>query len=619
MSPAAGRTAGSGDGADRYLPIAEHGIVGDLRTAALVGTDGTVDWFCPGRFDAPSVFASLLDADRGGHWALAPRPEETELTARQQFYYPDSNILITRFLTSDGIVEVQDFLALLAPHDPDHRQRLVRRVTGVRGAVPMAVDVVPRPDYARETPKVETAGPAIRFTGSHVTLDLTSTVELSVTDHAARAEFCTEEGRTEVFVLEVDGTAAAPQACADGADGLFEGTVAFWQEWLSHSSYTGRWRERVHRSALTLKLLTHEPTGAVIASPTMALPEQLGGQRNWDYRYVWMRDAAFTLYALLRLGFTEEARAFIGWLTKRFVDPRDGDQGPLRVMYTIDGDDIPGETELDHLEGYRGSRPVLCGNDAAGQLQLDIYGEIIDSVYLYDKYGEGVSHEDWTNLCAILDWLRTHWDRPDEGIWETRAGRQDHVFSRLMCWVAVERMIRMARRRGLPGDVAAWTSTRDDIYHQIMDRGWDPDVPPRGSFVQRYGARTLDASVLLMPMVKFCAPTEPRFLATLDAVNDDLVVDTLVFRYDVEDSPDGLDGEEGTFSMCSFWNVEAMTRAGRREHARIALEKMFSYGNHLGLYSEEIGLTGAQLGNFPQAFTHLSLISSAINLDRALG
>ncbi|MBN9758830.1 Glucoamylase [Pseudonocardia sp. Ae406_Ps2] len=603
---------------DDYLPIAEHGIVGDLRSAALVGTDGTVDWFCPGRFDAPSVFASLLDAGRGGHWRLAPCVDGTELASQQQFYYPDSNILITRFLTSDGIVEVQDFMSLLGPHDPDHRQRLVRRVTGVRGSVPMTVEVVPRPDYARETPKVETAGAGIRFTGSGVTLDLTSSVELEVTDHAAGAEFRTAEGRTEVFVLEVDAT-DEPTACDDAAEELFTGTVAFWKDWLAHSSYTGRWRERVHRSALTLKLLTHEPTGAVIASPTMGLPEQLGGERNWDYRYVWMRDAAFTLYALLRLGFTEEAGAFIGWLSGRFGSTRDGEQGPLRVMYTIDGDETPDEVELDHLEGYRGSRPVLAGNGASAQLQLDIYGEIIDSVYLYDKYGDGVGHADWSHLCTILDWLREHWDSPDEGIWETRAGRQDHVFSRLMCWVAVERMIRMARRRGLPGDVGAWTTTRDEIYHQIMDRGWDPDVGPRGSFVQRYGARTLDASVLLMPMVKFCAPTEPRFLATLDAINDDLVVDTLVFRYDVEDSPDGLDGEEGTFSMCSFWNVEAMTRAGWLEQARIALEKMFSYGNHLGLYAEEIGLTGEQLGNFPQAFTHLSLISSAINLDRALG
>lgn len=595
-----------------YLPIAEHGIIGDLRTAALVGTDGTVDWFCPVRFDAPSVFASLLDASEGGHWRLHPT---SEVSNRHQFYYPDSNILITRFLTEHGIVEVQDFLVLLRPHDDAHRQRLVRRVTGVRGDVGMCVEVAPRPDYARERPAVSRTSGGATFRGSGIALDLSATVPLD--PHADRVDcaFDLAEGRTEVFVLEVGGSSGGT-VDVDEADALFEGTVAFWQRWLSGSTYAGRWRERVHRSALTLKLLTHEPTGAVVAAPTMGLPERIGGERNWDYRYVWMRDAAFTLYALLRLGFTEEAAAFIGWLTDRFSGGQDGERGPLRVLYSIDGDDDVAEHELDHLEGYRGSRPVRVGNAAADQLQLDIYGEIIDSVYLYDKYGDGVGHDDWTNLVAILDWLREHWDQPDEGIWETRAGRQDHVFSRLMCWVAIERMIRMARRRGLPGDVAAWTETRDAIYHQIMSRGWNAEL---GSFVQRYGATTLDASVLLMPMVKFCAPTEPRFLSTLDAINRDLVVDTLVFRYDPEDSPDGLDGDEGTFSMCSFWNVEAMTRAGRLDHARIALEKMFSYGNHLGLYSEEIGLTGDQLGNFPQAFTHLSLISSAINLDRALG
>ncbi|MBW0104639.1 glycoside hydrolase family 15 protein [Pseudonocardia sp. KRD291] len=597
-----------------YLPIAEHGIIGDLRTAALVGTNGTVDWFCAPRFDSPSVFASLLDAGSGGHWSLTPT---CEIATRHQFYYPDSNILITRFLTEAGIVELQDFMVVLRPHDDEHRQRLVRRVTSVRGEVGMRVEVAPRTDYARERPDVEQTDAGVRFTGGTVALDLASTVALEAGDAQASAEFTLGEGCNEVFVLEVGQLPEhRDELDLSAVDALFEGTVAFWQDWLSRSVYAGRWRERVHRSALTLKMLTHEPTGAVIASPTMGLPEQVGGQRNWDYRYVWMRDAAFTLYALLRLGFTEEAGAFIDWMTDRFEGPGNGKQGPLQVMYTIDGDETPAETELDHLEGYRGSRPVLAGNGASDQLQLDIYGEIVDSVYLFNKYGSGISHDDWRNLTVIVDWLRGNWDQPDEGIWETRAGRQNHVFSRLMCWVAIERMIRMARQRGLPGDVPAWTATRDEIYDQIMERGWDPEV---GSFVQRYGATTLDASVLLMPMVKFCAPTEPRFLATLDAINADLVVDTLVFRYDVSDSPDGLDGGEGTFSMCSFWNVEAMTRAGRLGQARIALEKMFSYGNHLGLYAEEIGLTGDQLGNFPQAFTHLSLISSAINLDRALG
>jgi GH15 family glucan-1,4-alpha-glucosidase len=585
------------------LPIAEHGLIGDLRSAALVGTDGTVDWFCPRRFDAPSVFASLLDDD-AGHWSMAPT---CEVASRTQFYYPDSAVLVTRFLTEHGIVEVQDLMPI-----GDGGQQLVRRVVGVRGMVGMRTEVVPRFDYGRETAGVKVVPGGLWFTDGDLALGLGATVDLS---DDGTASFDLAEGETALFVLGVHDADAAPGPDLRPADvdTLFDATVAFWRAWLATSTYTGRWRERVQRSAITLKLLTHEPSGAIVASPTMGLPEQLGGQRNWDYRYVWLRDAAFSLYALLRLGFTAEAQAFVGWLTDRFAEPCDGESGPLRVMYTIDGDPPPAETELEHLAGYRGSAPVLHGNGAGDQLQLDVYGEIIDSIYLFDKYGDGISHGDWENLCAVVDWLRENWDRPDEGIWETRGGRGDHVFSRLMCWVAIERMIRMARRRGLPGDLAGWTGTRDEIYRQIMDRGWDEK---RGTFVQRYDASTLDASVLLMPMVKFVAPTEPRFLSTLRAIEEELVVDTLVFRYDAED---GLDGDEGTFSMCSFWYVEALTRAGRLPEARIALEKMFTYANHLGLYAEEIGLTGDQLGNFPQAFTHLSLISAAFNLDRALG
>jgi GH15 family glucan-1,4-alpha-glucosidase len=365
-----------------------------------------------------------------------------------------------------------------------------------------------------------------------------------------------------------------------------------------------------------LKLLTHEPSGAIVAAPTVGLPEEIGGGRNWDYRYVWIRDAAFSLYALLRLGFTDEAAAFMHWLTQRFAEqPEGSDTGPLRIMYDIDGQAPPEESELQHWEGYRGTRPVRIGNNASGQLQLDIYGELIDSVYLFNKYGAGISYTSWSELCRVVAWLQDNWDRPDESIWEPRSEPQDHVYSRLMCWVAMERMIRVARQRGLPGDLVAWSATRDEIFEQILERGWSDE---RNAFVQAFGTQELDASLLLMSAVKFLSPTDEKIVSTLEAIEGSLVTDSLVFRYDLGEGSDGIGGSEGTFSMCSFWYVEALTRAGRLEEARLALEKMFTYANHLGLYAEQVGLTGDQLGNFPQALTHLSLISAAINLDRAL-
>lgn len=622
----------------RYLPIAEHGLIGDLRTAALVGTDGRVDWFCAPRFDSPSVFGSLLDAEKGGCWHLEPL---CRTASRQQFYFPDTNILITRMLTADGIVEVQDFMPVLRPHDPGHRQRLVRRVVAVRGRMRMRTVVAPRMDYGRARHELSLREHVAEFLTDRLVVSVHSGVPLERTGAEgidAGAEFLLTEGESALFVLETrEPGSGCPgeELSAEAAEQLFRSTVSFWRKWLGRSSYTGRWRETVHRSALTLKLLTHEPTGAIVAAPTVGLPEELGGSRNWDYRYVWIRDAAFSLYALLRLGFTEEAAAFVGWLARcvRHSDGGSDDDGtsgggdrgtgPLRVLYSIDGHaDLP-EEELRHLEGYCGSSPVRIGNSAAGQLQLDVYGELVDSVYLFNKYGDGITWDTWSDLSGVLEWLLGNWDRTDESIWETRAGRRRHTYSRVMCWVAVERMVRMARQRGLPGDLARWTSVRDDIYRQVMTEGWNERL---GSFVQRLSdapgeqpPEIRDASLLVMPMVKFCSPQEERFRSTMRAIGRGLVTDSLVFRYDASVSGDGLDGTEGTFSICSFWWVEALTRTGRIEDARLALEKTFTYANHVGQYAEQIGVTGEQLGNFPQAFTHLALISAAVNLDRAMG
>ncbi|WP_293785576.1 glycoside hydrolase family 15 protein, partial [uncultured Aeromicrobium sp.] len=475
-----------------------------------------------------------------------------------------------------------------------------------------------RPEYGRRRPRLERTDAGVLIGGDAVRLGISATVDLGIDGDDVTAKFHLDAGERALFVLEVLSDDDVPHACGRDAAEAFEATSRFWHDWLATSRYRGRWREYVERSAITLKLLTHEPSGAVLAAATASLPEEIGGERNWDYRFVWIRDAGFTLYALLRLGFQDEAAAFVRWLSQRLADERDADHdlGPLRVMYDIDGEIPLPERELDHLRGYRDSRPVRTGNAAVTQLQLDIYGEIIDSIYLFDKYGAGISQDAWSGLTRVIDWLADHWDDPDAGMWEIRSERRHHTSSWLMCWVAVERMIRMARHRGLPGDLVAWTRLRDEIHARIVDDGWDDEL---GAFVQSAGAKAVDAGVLLMPMVKFISPVDPKFLSTLEVIEHHLVSDSLVFRYDVDHAPDGVEGEEGTFSLCSFWYVEALTRAGRLAEAEIALEKMFTYANHLGLYAEQIGATGDQLGNFPQAFTHLSLISAALNLDRALG
>ncbi|MGX1564070.1 glycoside hydrolase family 15 protein [Streptomyces sp. NPDC055506] len=597
----------------RYLPIAEHGLIGDLRSVALVGTDGTIDWYCCPAFDAPSVFASILDAERGGCFELAA----TVPARTKQFYFPDTNVLMTRFFTEDGVGEVQDFMPVDGGPAEAERHRLIRRVVCVRGSIPFRTRVAPRFDYGTRPHTVRLNGETALFEADGMALALTATVPLEADGPDVCGDFKLGEGESAVFALDKVGGEVSPRRCARmEAEEQLSATVAYWRAWLASSRYRGRWREMVHRSALTLKLLTYAPTGAIVAAPTTSLPERLGGERNWDYRYVWVRDAAFCVYALLRLGFTGEAEAFMDFVS-RHISPGDGKHsGPLQIMYGIDGRaDLP-ERTLDHLEGHEGSPPVRVGNAAADQLQLDIYGALIDSIYLYDKWAKPISSGQWDDVTALVDWVCAHWDQPDEGVWETRGGRKNFLYSRLMCWVAIERAIRMATRRGLPADLPRWRECRDTIYRRIMSRGWSEE---RRAFVQHEDGDVLDAAVLMMPLTKFIAPTDPKWLSTLDVLTEELVSDSLVYRYDPQSSPDGVRGDEGTFSICSFWYVEAMVHAGRIDEARLAFEKMLTYANHLGLYAEEISHTGEQQGNFPQAFTHLALISAAFNLDRALG
>src|SRR5919112_1537282 len=520
-----GRT-GSGD-APGYQPIENYGIIGDLHTTALVGMDGSIDWLCLPHHDSPSVFAAILDSAKGGRFKVSP--EGGEVTTKQ-LYWPDTNVLVTRFFTPDGVGEITDYMPIGAQESGHKRHQIVRRVEVVRGTMTFRMECSPAFDYDRKEHETRIVPGGATFYSLDLSLGLASVFPLEQRDNGTIAEFTLQEEQSTVFVLREIEAGEDCGICLSRMDEeeIFMQTVQYWRRWLSKCTYTGRWREMVRRSALTLKLLTFEPTGAIVAAPTMGLPEDLGGERNWDYRYTWLRDAAFTLYGLLRIGFTEEAAGFINWLGSRCQ--RSKPDGSLQLMYGIDGRQDLTEEILDHLDGYRSSRPVRLGNGAYDQLQLE-------------------------------------------------------------------------------------------IYEELMQKGWSPE---REAFVQSYGDDTLDASSLIMPLVFFLSPSDPRMLKTLDAINrppknGGLVSNSLVYRYDVQKSADGLTGEEGTFSLCTFWLVEALTRAGRLEESRLIFEHMLGYANHLGLYAEEIGHHGEALGNFPQAFTHLTLISAAYNLDRALG
>ncbi|XAO71307.1 MAG: glycoside hydrolase family 15 protein [Acetobacteraceae bacterium] len=600
------------------MAIEDHAVIGDLRTAALVALDGSIDFMCWPRFDSPSVFAHLLE-EKAGSFTLKPVLNDGSY---RQAYMPDTNIILTRVLSSSGVSEISDFMV---PAPISQTQRLIRRVKAIRGGIRFDMRCAPRFNYAR-------TGHKVHQLSSHVVifepddplfprLRLCSTVKLIVKGNDVVAEFCLEFDKVAFFSL--DGETHKENFCEDDEMlvSLFKETDSYWRDWVARSNYHGRWHDQIIRSTLALKLLTSHELGSMVAAATFGLPEDVGGERNWDYRYCWIRDSSFMVYAFMQTGHKEEATAFIRWVHARRVEAHPG-QARLKVLYAIDGQPMSSETELEHFRGYRNSRPVRIGNAAEGQLQLDIIGEIMDAIFHADENCERLSWEAWRALREGIDWLCFNWNQEDESIWEVRGGRRHFLTSRVMCWVAFDRAIRLAQKRGLPCAINVWVRERSAIYNDIQTGFWDEEL---GYYVQYKGGQTIDASCLMMPLMGFISDHDPRWLSTLEAVGAQLLDDSHVYRYrtqkdyDGKDdhAGDGLSGSEGTFTMCSFWYIECVARTGDLLKARLLFEKILSYANHVGLFSEEIGPSGEHLGNFPQAFTHIALIRCGQYLDKA--
>jgi GH15 family glucan-1,4-alpha-glucosidase len=607
-----------------YKRLEEYGLIGNMHSAALVGRDGAIDWLCLPRFDSPAIFSAILDDEKGGTFSISA-PGATDL---RQLYFPETNVLTTRFGGHDSVAQITDFMPIGEQGDGTgtHRMysngagnevRLIRYVQGVLGETKLRLECRPRFNFGATNHTVEMSDSGVVFmaeTGERLSLSLPC--EYTICDGGVVAEFTLGPNQALTFALELltrENSRPKILSAAQGQE-LFHETVAFWRDWVSRCAYTGRWREEMVRSLLTLKLLTYSPTGAIIAAPTTSLPEQIGGSRNWDYRYCWIRDSALTLQAFMRMGYVEEARMFMRWIGDRCRDTTDSEH-PLQIMYGISGEKELPEIELNHLDGYRGSKPVRVGNGAHKQLQLDMYGELLEAVFVYNRHAYPIPFDLWRSLSRILDWVASNWRAPDEGIWEVRGGRRHFVHSKLMAWNALAKGLKLADDRSFPASRELWINARDEILLEIMEKGWSHELQ---SFVQSYGSDVLDASLLQLLNIGALSPRDPRMMSTVAQIEQRLAHDSLVYRYDHSKSPDGLTGTEGTFTMCTFWLVEALTRMGRLDDARFLFERMLGYASPLGLYAEETGTTGELLGNFPQAFTHLSLINAAFILDRGL-
>jgi GH15 family glucan-1,4-alpha-glucosidase len=603
---------------DGYLPISAYGLIGDCRSAALVGTDGSIDWLCLPRFDHPSVFGRILDKDKGGHWQIAPRGPH-EVMPR---YRDLTNVMQFTFTTRSGRCVLTDFMPLhrdTIAHraEPHHHPRMVRLVEGLTGEVVLHHDMLPAPDYARSGHHVFSCENG-RFHADDGPLHVC--IRGTVPIDQARQTLTLRAGEAISFMMSTNHRTECDEQewSVERARMLLRETQEYWWRWIGQVRYDGPYQEPVWRSALALKLMTYSPTGAIVAAPTTSLPEQIGGPRNWDYRYTWLRDASFTLYAFFQLGLTEEAHHFFEWLARIGISSAATGDGAVKPrldnLYTLDGHHIPAEHTLDHLEGYRGSRPVRVGNGAAQQLQLDVYGEVLDSAYLYARFGGNISDQLWEELRAIVELAIERWEEPDSSIWEVRGGVQHFTYSKVMCWVAIDRGLRIAERFDLPHDDDGWRSARRAIHRRVVTQGFSTRL---NAFTQALGSDVLDASLLRMVQVRFLSERDPRLISTVEAIARELREGVLVRRYRPDEVDDGIHGDEGAFLMCSFWLVDAYAHMGRLEDAQRLFERLLSFLPPSALFSEEAdSRTGDLLGNFPQAFTHLALVGAAVNMER---
>ena len=595
---------------NKYNPIGDYAIVGNCKTTALIHKEGSIDFYCFPRFDSPSVFAKLLDANKGGSFNV--RPQLKQFTTSQQ-YLLNTNVLLTRYRSEKDTIDIFDFMPLSNGHSAN---QLIRVVKVIRGDVTFDLEMQMAPDYARDDFElVKVSAERVQLSCKSLkeqSFEIASNIPLYGKNNELIKEFSLASGSVAVFTIgeqanQQDSTSEALKAYALSA---IDDTVDYWRSWISKCSYQGDHAAQVNRSALTLKLLTSRDFGSTVAAATFSLPEKIGASRNYDYRFTWVRDAAFTMYAFMRLGFYEESQCFMSWIQDRIENDLSKDV-ELQIMYKIDGSKDLEEKEID-LSGYKNSAPVRIGNAATDQVQLDIFGELMDTIYLFDKFGEPISYSFWQRLEKLLDFVCKNWDMPDHGIWEVRETKRDYLYTRVMCWVALDRAVSLVKKRSFPTNIEKWVKNRNLIYNDIQENFWNEELQ---SFVHFKGAKTVDCAMLIMPLVHAISPFDKKWISTMKLINEQLVSDVLVYR-NMHDTIPKEEKEEATFLIGAFWQVEAMARGGDVAKASHYLEKLLMYGNHVDLFAEEMTLSGSHLGNFPQAFTHLGLISAVLNLDK---